>query len=188
MKNYYTILSVPSTATTKEIKDAFRALSKKYHPDTNHQINDGGEQMKDLNEAYQVLSDKDTRQEYDKKYQEYLAFEKQKWNYEQAMRLFESRKVYMVTFGFDILNTFFKALVKTQGVISWLRILGHSYLIIVDKNIVAADFNKFISSVVPGKDHFAVEINIENYTGRLPQEAWNWINIFRKPTPVPAGA
>lgn len=61
-KNYYKILSVGEKASQAEIKKAFRDLAKKYHPDTNK----GKEELfKEVNEAYQVLSDPTVKQEYD---------------------------------------------------------------------------------------------------------------------------
>ncbi len=60
-KSYYDILGVPKTATTDEIKKAFRKLARKHHPDA------GGDEskFKEINEAYEVLSDEKKRQEYD---------------------------------------------------------------------------------------------------------------------------
>lgn len=60
-KNYYEILWVPETATDDEIKKAFRKLAMKYHPDK------GGDQekFKEINEANQVLWDKQKKQQYD---------------------------------------------------------------------------------------------------------------------------
>ncbi len=60
-KDYYAILGVPKTATDDEIKKAFRRLAHEHHPDK------GGEQQKfkDVNEAYQVLGDKEKRSKYD---------------------------------------------------------------------------------------------------------------------------
>jgi molecular chaperone DnaJ len=63
-KNYYDILGLDKNASEKEIKDAFRTLSKKYHPDVCKDP-DATEKFKEINEAYQVLSDKDKRQMYD---------------------------------------------------------------------------------------------------------------------------
>jgi molecular chaperone DnaJ len=59
--NYYDTLGVKKTATADEIKKAFRKLARKHHPDA------GGdeEKFKEINEAYETLSDKDKRAEYD---------------------------------------------------------------------------------------------------------------------------
>jgi molecular chaperone DnaJ len=59
--NYYDILGVKKDASTDEIKKAFRRLARKHHPDA------GGdeEKFKEINEAYEVLSDSEKRQQYD---------------------------------------------------------------------------------------------------------------------------
>ncbi len=64
-RDYYDILGVGSDATDKEIRKAFRKLAFEYHPD--HNRGDGAEeQFKEMNEAYQVLSDPDKRASYDR--------------------------------------------------------------------------------------------------------------------------
>jgi len=63
-KDYYEILGISRTATEKEIKSAYRKLAKKYHPDVN-KAKDASEKFKDVNEAYEVLSDTQKRQRYD---------------------------------------------------------------------------------------------------------------------------
>ncbi|MEI8096969.1 MAG: molecular chaperone DnaJ [Candidatus Moraniibacteriota bacterium] len=62
MADYYDILGVPRTASEDEIKKAFRKLAHKHHPDKG-----GGDEkkFKEINEAYQVLSKKDKRSQYD---------------------------------------------------------------------------------------------------------------------------
>jgi molecular chaperone DnaJ len=63
-KDYYETLGVSRDADDDTIRKAFRKLSKKYHPDLNHAP--GAEQkFKDINEAYQVLSDPQKRAAYD---------------------------------------------------------------------------------------------------------------------------
>jgi len=61
--NYYKILGVPQSASQDEIKNAYRKLAHQYHPDKKT----GDEaKFKEINEAYQVLSDKDKRAQYDR--------------------------------------------------------------------------------------------------------------------------
>ncbi len=64
-KDYYEILGVPRNAAEKEIKSAFRKLARKFHPDTNRGNKDAEEKFKEINEAYEVLSDPDKKRRYD---------------------------------------------------------------------------------------------------------------------------
>ena len=61
MKDYYKILGVPEDAAEEEIKKAYRRLAHKYHPDKGGDV----KKFKEINEAYQVLSDKEKRRQYD---------------------------------------------------------------------------------------------------------------------------
>lgn len=63
-RNYYDVLGVSKTATADEIKSAFRKLSKKYHPDVNKAA-DANDKFKEINEAYDTLSDPKKREQYD---------------------------------------------------------------------------------------------------------------------------
>lgn len=65
MKNYYDLLGVQRDATEQEIKQAFRKLSLKYHPDRNPDDKIAEEKFKEINEAYQTLGDAGKRQQYD---------------------------------------------------------------------------------------------------------------------------
>ena len=64
-KDYYQILGVAPTADTQAIKNAYRELAFKYHPDRNKDNAQAVDQMKAVNEAYAVLADTDKRREYD---------------------------------------------------------------------------------------------------------------------------
>lgn len=63
-KDYYEILGVNRDADAAAIKSAYRKLARKYHPDVN-KTKEAEEKFKDINEAYEVLSDKAKRQRYD---------------------------------------------------------------------------------------------------------------------------
>ena len=66
MESYYGILGVSKSASDKEIQQAFRLLARKYHPDLNRRDKDAEEKFKRVNEAYEVLSDRKTRKQYDR--------------------------------------------------------------------------------------------------------------------------
>jgi molecular chaperone DnaJ len=65
-KDYYQILGVNRNASGKEIKQAYRRLARKHHPDLNPNDKSAEARFKELNAAYQVLSDAEKRKKYDK--------------------------------------------------------------------------------------------------------------------------
>ena len=65
MTNYYAILGVKRDATPEEIKKEFRSLARRYHPDVNPGDASAEEKFKQINEAYDILSDDQKRQQYD---------------------------------------------------------------------------------------------------------------------------
>jgi DnaJ-class molecular chaperone len=64
-KNYYSILGIEKTASDEDIKKAYRRLAMKYHPDRNQGNPQSEEKFKEINEAYECLSDSSRRQAYD---------------------------------------------------------------------------------------------------------------------------
>ena len=65
-KDYYKVLGIKRDATEQEIKQAYRRLARKHHPDVNPGDKSAGTRFKEVNEAYEVLSNKGNRKKYDK--------------------------------------------------------------------------------------------------------------------------
>ncbi|RDJ31265.1 MAG: hypothetical protein DWQ18_03865 [Crenarchaeota archaeon] len=65
MPNFYEVLGVPKTATQNEIKTKFRQLAKELHPDRTKDKS-SEDKMSEINRAYEVLSDPDKKEQYDK--------------------------------------------------------------------------------------------------------------------------
>lgn len=70
-KDYYRVLSIEREATPQQIKEAYRRLALEYHPDRNEGDKDAVEKMKELNEAYAVLSDPEKKRRYDRLREDY---------------------------------------------------------------------------------------------------------------------
>jgi curved DNA-binding protein len=64
-RDYYEVLGAPHTATAEEIKKRYRKLAHKHHPDVNPGDKSAEDRFKELNEAYEVLSDPEKRKRYD---------------------------------------------------------------------------------------------------------------------------
>ncbi len=64
-RDYYEVLGLPRSASTEDVKKAFRKLAFQYHPDRNHEAG-ASDRFKEINEAYEVLSDADKRAAYDR--------------------------------------------------------------------------------------------------------------------------
>jgi curved DNA-binding protein len=65
VRNYYEILGITKNASSEEIKKAYRMLARQYHPDRNPGNKAAEEKFKDINEAYEILSDTTKRAQYD---------------------------------------------------------------------------------------------------------------------------
>jgi curved DNA-binding protein len=74
-KDYYATLGVPKTASEKELKQAFRKLARKHHPDVNPGDKAAEAKFKEINEAYEVLGDPSKRKKYDELGANWRAYE-----------------------------------------------------------------------------------------------------------------
>ena len=90
--DYYKILGVDKKATLKDIKNAYRKLARKYHPDLNPNDKDSKKKFQEINEAHEVLSDPAKRKKYDqygdqwKHADEFSQYEKSRQQNEQSRR------------------------------------------------------------------------------------------------------
>lgn len=64
-KNYYDVLGITKSATEAEIKKAYKKLAIEHHPDRNKGNKRSEERFKEINEAYQTLSDREKKKNYD---------------------------------------------------------------------------------------------------------------------------
>ncbi len=74
-RDYYSTLGVAKTATEKEVKQAFRKLARKHHPDVNPGDKSAEAKFKEINEAYEVLGDPAKRKKYDELGANWRAYE-----------------------------------------------------------------------------------------------------------------
>lgn len=89
-KDYYRILELQTNRVSiDEIKNSYRELAKKYHPDVNIQNQKAEERFKDINEAYRVLSNPTARRKYDRMWNNYIG-NKRKKEYEESQRSSDS--------------------------------------------------------------------------------------------------
>jgi curved DNA-binding protein len=85
--DYYNVLGIEKTATPKDIKNAYRKLARKYHPDLNPNDKNANRNFQRINEANEVLSDPEKRRKYDqygKDWQHAAQFEKENHSREQT--------------------------------------------------------------------------------------------------------
>jgi len=105
-KDYYKILGVDADAGQQQIKDAYRGMALRYHPDRNRDNPAVAERMKEINEAYAVLSDPKKRKEYDSLRQRYGDFA-----YDRFRQGYSEQDIFR---GSDI-NRIFEELARSFG-------------------------------------------------------------------------
>jgi DnaJ-class molecular chaperone len=117
-KDYYTILGVDAGSSQQQIKNAYRGMALRYHPDKNRDNPAGTEKMKEINEAYAVLSDPKKRTEYDSLRQQYGDFA-----YDRFRQGYSEQDIFR---GSDI-NQIFEELARSFGLKGFDEIFREFY-------------------------------------------------------------
>ena len=121
-KDYYRLLGISSSATKQEIKQAYRKMSLKWHPDKNVGI-DVTEIMQDINEAYEILKNDISRTKYNKEYDFFVKqrescklkpndLSERSWNYDYEVNDEDLRND--INEAKDLVDEFFKSLKETS--------------------------------------------------------------------------
>ncbi len=91
-------------------------------------------------------------------------------------------KSYIVTFDkggiidtFDY-TKFHEQLTNAQGLLSWWHYLPTTYILLVPNTSSASVIAQFILPIAPNKHFFVAKVDLRDYNGWLPKEAWDWIN------------
>ena len=117
-RDYYEILGVENDASLQQIKEAYRKLAFQYHPDRNKGDHAALEKMKELNEAYAVLSDQEKKRRYDSLRQEYGSFA-----HDRFRQNYSEQDIFR---GSDI-NQIFEEMAKAFGFRGFDEVFRESY-------------------------------------------------------------
>ncbi len=117
-KDYYEVLEVEKEASPQQIKEAYRRLAFQYHPDRNKETPAGVERMKEINEAYAVLSDPKKRKDYDAFHEQYGPY-----GYDQFKQRYTEQDIFR---GSDI-NQIFEEMARSFGFRGFEDVFKESY-------------------------------------------------------------
>jgi DnaJ-class molecular chaperone len=117
-KDYYGILEVHKNSTHQEIKEAYRRLAFQYHPDRNRGNPSAVEKMKEINEAYAVLSDFRKRRDYDTFQEQYGAY-----GYDRFRQSYSEQDIFR---GSDI-HQMFEEMARAFGFRNFEEVFRESY-------------------------------------------------------------
>ena len=117
-KDYYQVLDVEKGAAPQKIKEAYRRLAFQCHPDRNREDPSVVEKMKEINEAYAVLSDPKKRRDYDAFYEQYGPY-----GYDRFKQRYSEQDIFR---GSDI-NQIFEEMARSFGFRSFEEVFKESY-------------------------------------------------------------
>jgi len=117
-KDYYHVLGVEKDASADKIKEAYRKLAFQYHPDRNRENPSAVEKMKEINEAYAVLSDPKKKNDYDTFHDQYGPY-----GYDRFKQRYSEQDIFR---GSDI-NQIFEEMARAFGFRSFEEVFRESY-------------------------------------------------------------
>ena len=117
-KDYYQVLGVEKEASPQKIREAYRKLAFQYHPDKNRGDSSAVEKMKEINEAYAVLSDSKKRSDYDAFHEQYGPY-----GYDRFKQSYSEQDIFR---GSDI-NQIFEEMARAFGFRGFDEIFRESY-------------------------------------------------------------
>jgi len=117
-KDYYQVLGVGTDASPQKIKEAYRKLAFQYHPDRNKENPSAVEKMKEINEAYAVLSDPKKKSDYDAFHDQYGPY-----GYDRFKQRYSEQDIFR---GSDI-NQIFEEMARAFGFRSFEEVFRESY-------------------------------------------------------------
>ncbi len=116
--DYYQVLEIGKEASSLEIKEAYRRLAFQYHPDRNRENPSVAEKMKEINEAYAVLSDCKKRRDYDTFHEQYGPY-----GYDRFRQNYTEQDIFR---GSDI-NQIFEGMARSFGFRNFEEVFNESY-------------------------------------------------------------
>ncbi len=117
-KDYYQVLGVDKEASAEKIKEAYRKLAFQYHPDRNKENPSAVEKMKEINEAYAVLSDSKKKKDYDTFHDQYGPY-----GYTRFKQRYSEQDIFR---GSDI-NQIFEEMARAFGFRGFEEVFRESY-------------------------------------------------------------
>lgn len=117
-RDYYQILGVDKEASPKKVKEAYRTLAFQYHPDRNSENSSAVEKMKEINEAYAVLSDPNKRRDYDRMQENYGSY-----GYHRFRESYSDQDIFR---GSDV-NQIFEEMARAFGFRGFDEVFRESY-------------------------------------------------------------
>jgi len=180
--DYYKILGIAKTATSKEIKSAYRKLARKYHPDLNPNDKDAKKNFQQINEANEVLSDPEKRKKFDQYGQDWKhAEEIEKEKQRQGQASHSSRAQYSGEQSDGDFSAFFESMFGGQsgaGRSRQVKFRGEDFNAELHLDLIDAYSTHKQTLTVNGKKiRITIPAGIENgQTIKIPEHGGQGIN------------